>query len=114
MSRCPDIESLQARADDPPPDLAAHLADCPACRKVVELLRARQAEDRGGAECADVEYLLAARDQLTPAQQRRLERHLAECSDCARLAGLDDTASDAASSGSGGVIEDGRLVPVDR
>ena len=93
MTECPDLAALEGGAR--PRDVERHVASCPSCQFVVELI-----DDRTDSadECSRFETLLAARadGSLGRAAARLLTRHLATCVDCRAVADTLAPTADAA------------------
>lgn len=102
IKRCPTSEEISRYVDgELPPDeargVAAHLRDCPGCRKLAaDLVSARRtlrASAVAGSPpavspgCPGEENLLAYADgSLRPAERRKIAAHLVSCARCSRLA----------------------------
>jgi len=91
VTPCPDLGTLEI--DPLPAEATAHLAECQACRLVIELIGSGSAND-----CERFDALLAARSDgtLGDAGANLLSRHLASCAACRDVA---DTLSPGADAG---------------
>jgi serine/threonine protein kinase len=79
VSACPSLETLERGGDE----VDSHLARCPVCRSLAELMIARSAADEPG-DCARAEVLIAAGgDQPLSGQDAVfLPAHLLRCRTC--------------------------------
>ncbi|CAN5758310.1 hypothetical protein BH11MYX3_BH11MYX3_28670 [soil metagenome] len=84
MTECPDLGALEEAPL--PPLISAHVAECSACRMVVDVFAG--ASDDEVDECLRFDALLAARADgtLNPAGKSLLDRHLASCRACREVA----------------------------
>ncbi len=81
MTPCPDLGTLEI--DPRPAEVTVHVAECQACRLVIELIGASSLDD-----CVRFDALLAARSDgtLGDAGANLLSRHLASCAACREVA----------------------------